>query len=80
MAYFRYLAPLFVLDKFRGRGIGRQLLDYAINQADARSPPIALYLEALPNARPVYLHLGFVPREGKERELVLVRRGPVKEE
>jgi GNAT superfamily N-acetyltransferase len=78
LIYIRYLAPFIVLEKFRGRGIGRLLLQYAIDQADAESPPTPIYLEALPNARPVYLHLGFQPRDGKGREEVLIRRGVVK--
>ena len=50
------------------------LMDYAIKKADNQVPPAPLYLEALPNARPVYLHLGFKSREGPGRELVMIRR------
>lgn len=70
-----YLAPLFVNEEFRGRGVGRLLLEYAIQRADATVPPTPLYLEALPNARPVYEHLGFVGLEGEGRDFALVRRG-----
>lgn len=72
----RYLAPLVVHERFRGRGIGRRLLDWAIEQADAASPPTAIYLEAAPNARPIYLHLGFQALVGEGKEDVLVRRVP----
>jgi len=50
------------------------LLRWAIDQADAKSPRVAMYLEALPNARPVYMHYGFLPLEGEDRKTVMVRR------
>jgi len=54
-----YLAPFAVLEKFRGRGVGGRLMQYAIDLADNHDPPQALALEALPNARPVYMRYGF---------------------
>jgi GNAT superfamily N-acetyltransferase len=69
------LAPFFVQEKFRGRGVASMLLRWAIDQADKVEPPVWMYLEALPNARPVYLHAGFRGVEGEGREMVMVRRG-----
>jgi hypothetical protein len=45
-----------------------------LNIADAQDPPIAVYLEALPNARPVYEHMGFIGVE--DRTVQMIRRGP----
>lgn len=74
----RFLAPLYVADDYRGRGIGGMLLQCAIDQADAKSPATPLYLEALPNAWPVYMHYGFRAIGGEHRETVMIRRGPPK--
>lgn len=52
--------------------MGRELLHWALDQADAQSPPVTCYLEALPNARPVYMHEGFKAVEGKG--MVMIRR------
>jgi len=74
---FWYLAPLFVFEKFRGRGVGGKLLEYAIEKAEAHSPPLPVVLEALPNARPVYMRYGFEPPENKDekphRESLMIR-------
>jgi len=74
---FWYLAPLFVFEKFRGRGVGGKLLEYAIERAEKHSPPLPVVLEALPNARPVYMRYGFEPPENKEgkphRETLMIR-------
>jgi GNAT superfamily N-acetyltransferase len=67
-----YLAPIFTWPEWQGRGVGKLLLDWAIEQADANDPPTPLYLESAPTARPVYMHCGFVPL-GKTD---FVRRGP----
>ncbi|KAH7402842.1 acyl-CoA N-acyltransferase [Pyrenochaeta sp. MPI-SDFR-AT-0127] len=67
-----YLAPLLTWPKYQGRGVGKKLLDWAINQADATDPVTPMYLESAPSARPVYMHCGFVP----QGETNFVRRGP----
>lgn len=71
-----YLAPLCVREKWRGRGVGTELIKWGIDRADAQGVP--LILEALAGARPgsiivkqaqsfqltdsqVYYHLGFEP-------------------
>lgn len=51
------------------------LLQWAIDQADKMYPSIPTYLEGLPNARPVYLKVGFRGVEGKNKALVMKRRG-----
>jgi len=72
-----YLAPFVVSEKFRGRGVGGKLMQYAIDLADNDDPPRAMALEALPNARPVYIRYGFeAPRSmGKKpnREGLMIR-------
>jgi GNAT superfamily N-acetyltransferase len=71
-----YLAPLCVWKKWRGRGVGKELLKWGLDRADQQNVPCIL--EAFPNARPVgeireqlqifelthsqvYYHLGFEP-------------------
>jgi hypothetical protein len=51
------------------------LLNWAIHQADAQSPQLPIYVVAFPNARVVYLHLGFRGLEGEGKERVVVREG-----
>lgn len=67
-----YLAPLAVLEEYRGKGVGSALLYWGIQQAEAGETKLPIYLEAFPNARPVYLHAGFKSQEhkGKGREIV----------
>jgi GNAT superfamily N-acetyltransferase len=67
-----FLAPLLTWPEFQGRGVGKKLMDWAIEQADAQDPPTAMYLESAPTARAVYMHCGFEP-VGKYN---FVRRGP----
>ncbi|OAK94439.1 hypothetical protein IQ06DRAFT_260612 [Phaeosphaeriaceae sp. SRC1lsM3a] len=67
-----FLAPLMTWPEFQGRGVGKKLLMWAIDQADATTPPTPMYLESAPTARAVYMHCGFVPA-GKVN---MVRRGP----
>ncbi|KAF2000652.1 hypothetical protein P154DRAFT_192352 [Amniculicola lignicola CBS 123094] len=69
-----YLAPLYTLPGFQGRGVGTRLLDWAFKQADATSPVTPCYLESAPTARAVYMHAGFVP----VGNINFVRRGPRK--
>lgn len=67
-----HLAPLMTWPAYQGRGIGKRLLDWAIEQADATDPPTPMFLESAPHARAVYMHCGFVP----QGESNMVRRGP----
>lgn len=67
-----YLAPLITWPAYHGRGVGRRLLDWAMEQADRTTPATPLYLESSPMARAVYAHCGFVPHG----EAGFLRRGP----
>lgn len=67
-----YLAPLFTVPKFQGRGVGGKLLKWAFERADATSPVTPIYLEASAAGKPVYEHYGF-NMCGEEN---MVRRGP----
>jgi hypothetical protein len=51
------------------------LLRWALDQADARSPQIPIYVVTFPNARVVYLHFGFRGSQGEGKERVVVREG-----
>jgi hypothetical protein len=50
------------------------LVKDVLDIADAQDPPIPIYLEAMPNARPIYEHWGFSGVEGKLVQMI--RRGP----
>ena len=67
-----FLAPLCTWPEYQGKGVGRRLLQWAIDIADAQDPVTPLYLESADYARAVYMHMGFVP-QGKVN---MVRRGP----
>lgn len=70
-----WLSPLMVWPEWQGRGVGRKLLDWAIEQADEGEEPVSMYLESAITARAVYLHVAFVP----VGEVAMVRRGPREE-
>jgi GNAT superfamily N-acetyltransferase len=67
-----YLAPLFTWPEWQGRGVGKLLMQWAIEQADATDPVTPMYLESSAYARAVYMHTGFVPQGARN----MVRRGP----
>ncbi|KAL6703720.1 hypothetical protein ACN47E_009414 [Coniothyrium glycines] len=67
-----YLAPLITWPEYQGRGIGKRLLNWAIEQADGPDTFTPMYLESRPSARAVYMHCGFVPQGAYN----MVRRGP----
>ncbi|PSN69813.1 acyl-CoA N-acyltransferase [Corynespora cassiicola Philippines] len=67
-----YLASIFTLPQYQGKGVGKKLMNWAIEQADATDPVTPMFLESRPSARPVYMHCGFVP----QRQYNLLRRGP----
>lgn len=71
-----YIGPLCVAKAYRGRGIGKLLLQWGIDMAEAMEPPVPVLLDAFPNARPVYYHLGFEQTREKEAgsENLLIRR------
>lgn len=67
-----FLAPLLTWPEYQGRGVGKRLMNWAIEQADATDPVTPMYLESAPTARAVYMHCGFVP----QGTINFVRRGP----
>jgi GNAT superfamily N-acetyltransferase len=69
-----FLAPLITWPEYQGRGVGKRLLDWAIEQADATDPVTPMYLESAPTAVPVYRHVGFVQQAA---EFNYLRRGPL---
>ncbi|KAL9092217.1 MAG: hypothetical protein Q9159_000976 [Coniocarpon cinnabarinum] len=70
-----YLAPLCVKKEYRAMGVGKALMSYGLDKADMADPPLHCVLETLPNVRPVYYHLGFVPtaEHGTYKDTQLVR-------
>ena len=73
-SHWGYVSNMFVLEGFRGRGIGSALLAAIIGAADDRS---YTRLVLSPSARAVsfYLRAGFaVPDESAENDRLLVRR------
>ena len=77
----RFLAPLWVLPEFQGRGVSTLLLKDVLDIADAQDPAIPIYLESVPEARKIYEHFGFEGFEdippGDGRELVIQSRWTV---
>jgi GNAT superfamily N-acetyltransferase len=67
-----YLALLITWPEWQGRGVGKMLLNWAIQQADAEVPPTPMYLESSAMSRAVYMHVGFVP----QGDVNFLRRGP----
>ena len=59
-----WIAMVLVDPRWRGRGIGRALLDRAVEHAPAGSTPT---LDATPAGRPLYLALGFTDEYGLTR-------------
>lgn len=68
-----YLALLITWPDFQGRGVGRRLLNWAIEQADATEPATPMYLKSSETGKQVYMHVGFKP----VGEKTMVRRGLV---
>lgn len=71
-----FLAPLWVVPEYRGRGLAGLLLRDVTDIADAEDPPTVVYLEAMKEARPLYARHGFEDVEGEGEGVVMVRWGP----
>ena len=75
----RFLAPLWVVPDYHGRGVASLLLKEVFDIADAQDPPTPLFLESAPDAKTFYPKLGFefVPvfPDPKHPDQ-MVRRGP----
>ncbi|KAL5117334.1 hypothetical protein ACEQ8H_004779 [Pleosporales sp. CAS-2024a] len=68
-----YLAVLFTFPEWQAKGVGKMLLDWAIERADATLPVTPMYLEASLAGIPVYERSGFVLLG----ESNMLRRGPL---
>jgi GNAT superfamily N-acetyltransferase len=63
---FAWIGMVLVDAAYRGRGIGRALLECAIRYLDSRNVP-AMKLDATPQGKPLYKKLGFVSEYEIER-------------
>jgi len=63
---FAWIGMVIVDSHYRGQGIGTSLLERAIRQLDARAVPV-IKLDATPQGKPLYEHLGFVTEYDVER-------------
>jgi GNAT superfamily N-acetyltransferase len=64
--HFGWIGMVLVEPRFRGRGIGRSLLEEAIEYLDLRNIP-CIKLDATPQGKPLYEKLGFVTEYDIER-------------
>ena len=53
-----YLMNIYTLPQYRGRGIGKQIVEFLIRDAKARGTG-KIYLESAPAAKKLYFDLGF---------------------
>ncbi|ORY62861.1 acyl-CoA N-acyltransferase [Leucosporidium creatinivorum] len=65
-SFSAYLAPLWVLPSYHGRGVASALMREAVAWADESSPPRRMYLESTPTGRAVYAQFGFQLQEEME--------------
>jgi GNAT superfamily N-acetyltransferase len=68
--YRRFLAPIWVLPEYQGRGVTSLLLrdGFALADREEQVPP--MYLEALPDARVIYEHFGFQGVDGEDTAMI----------
>lgn len=59
-----YLADVFVLETHRGRGLGKQLIEFILNNADLRS--VRTWLLVTADAHSFYQQFGFEPIDRPE--------------
>ncbi|CAI6318086.1 unnamed protein product [Periconia digitata] len=71
-----HLAPIWVLPEHQGRGIASLLLKDAFSLAKKVDPPQPLYLEAMPDARPVYVKHGYLAFDGEGKEFAMIKNPP----
>jgi GNAT superfamily N-acetyltransferase len=65
-----------VLPTHQGRGVASLLLRDGIELADREDPKPPMYLEAMPDARVIYEHLGYQGVEGPGESFVMMRNPP----
>lgn len=57
--YARHLIDFCVDPNAQGRGVGKLLMNWGLQQASAADPPLAVWLESSPAGYPIYLRFGF---------------------
>ena len=67
------IVDIALLPEFRGDGIGTQLIDGVIAEAEAAGLPVRIHVEIFNPARELYDRLGFVPIEDKGVYLLMER-------
>ena len=73
-ARWGYVGNMFVVERLRNRGLGRQLLDELIRTADQRGY-VRLVLSPSERSVPFYTRAGFGPADDPSAAVLLVRRG-----
>jgi len=71
-----HLAPIWVLPEHQRRGVASLLLLDGTNLADQEDPVPPMYLEAMPDAVPVYKRFGYQLVEGEGAGWVMIRNPP----
>lgn len=64
-ATFAYLADVFILDGYRGKGLGKWLIEEIMNHADLQG--LRRWLLATRDAHGLYAQFGFMPLDKPER-------------
>ena len=64
-ATFGYLADVFVIEKFRGKGLAKWLMEEIMNHADLQG--LRRWMLATKDAHGLYIKFGFLPLDKPER-------------
>ena len=72
---FAWLCDVFIDEHFRGRGIAKEMVRFALNLP--YSPDLRRWLLATRDAHPIYAACGFCPLENADRWMVIHKRSEV---
>ena len=73
-ATFAYLADVFVLEEFRGRGVAARILEAIVSHPDLRN--LRRWMLVTRDAHPLYAKFGFRPLGNPERVMERVAPNP----
>lgn len=72
-ATFAYLSDVYVLEGYRGRGLGKWLMSVIVSHPDLQG--LRRFALATRDAQGLYLQFGFTPVEHPERHMEIFQRG-----